>query len=87
VLPAVGELAANRANYGHFATETPQPLRDANGNIVFPGFPADVLYSFRVYSVATQLVLWSALGLIFAPSAERVLGHRSAPAARLSALV
>ena len=73
VLPSFGELGINRANYGNFATETPQPLKDADGTIVFPGFPADVLYSFRIYSVAAQAILWTALGLIFTPMAERLL--------------
>jgi hypothetical protein len=73
LLPSFGQLAFNQANYGNFATETPQPLRDADGKIVFPGFPADVLFDFRLYSVAAQLLLWTTLGLVFAPLAERVL--------------
>jgi hypothetical protein len=73
ILPSFGELAFNRANNGTFGTETPQPLRDAAGNVVFPGFPADTLFYFRLYSVAAQAVLWAALGLIFAPMAERLL--------------
>ncbi len=73
LLPQVGTLAANVATYGSHATETPLPLTDAKGNIVFPGFPADDLYSFRLYSVSAQLILWSAIGLIFAPLAERLL--------------
>jgi hypothetical protein len=71
VLPSFGELAANRGL--HQATETPLPLTDANGTIVFPGFPADVLYSFRLYSLGAQLILWAAIGLVFAPLAERLL--------------
>ncbi|GAB4977936.1 hypothetical protein MAHJHV59_49910 [Mycobacterium avium subsp. hominissuis] len=31
--------------------ETPAPLRDAAGAIVYPGFPADVLYEFRLVSL------------------------------------
>ncbi|MBV9595195.1 MAG: CbtA family protein, partial [Actinobacteria bacterium] len=73
ILPSLGQLAYNRANYGNFSTETPQPLKDASGNIVFPGFPADVLFNFRALSVLSQLILWTAIGLIFAPMAERVL--------------
>jgi hypothetical protein len=73
VLPSFGELAFNKANFGHHATETPLPLKDADGNIVFPGFPADVLFNFRLYSVGAQLLLWTTLGLVFAPLAERVL--------------
>jgi len=72
LLPSFGELAANREY--HQATETPAPLTDPNGTIVFPGFPAELLYNFRLYSIGAQLVLWTAIGLIFAPMAERLLG-------------
>jgi putative cobalt transporter subunit CbtA len=73
VLPSFGHLGYNKAHYGDHATETPLPLRNAKGAIVYPGFPADVLFAFRFYSVGAQLLLWSALGLVFAPLAERVL--------------
>ena len=73
LLPQLGSLAANVATYGSHATETPLPLTDAKGVIVYPGFPADDLYSFRLYSVGAQLLLWTAIGLIFAPLAERLL--------------
>jgi hypothetical protein len=76
VLPSFGELGAN-SEY-HSATETPGPLTDAAGTIVFPGFPADLLFDFRLYSLGAQLVLWAAIGLVFAPLAERLLE----PAAR-----
>ncbi|MGV0835613.1 CbtA family protein [Mycolicibacterium thermoresistibile] len=44
-----------------------------------PGdFPADVLYDFRLHALITQIVLWTAIALVFAPMAARVLGeHRS----------
>ncbi|WP_435130680.1 CbtA family protein [Actinacidiphila sp. bgisy144] len=73
LLPALGHLAANREQYGDHATETPQPLTDPAGRIVYPGFPADVLFRFRLYSVAAQLLLWSAIALVFGPLSERVL--------------
>ena len=82
-LPPLGHLHANVAEYGRQRTETPLPLKDANGTIVFPGFPADVLAEFRVYSVAAQLILWSVIGIVFAPLAERVVsGKRAGPAAQ-----
>ncbi len=56
--------------------ETPGPLRDASGAISYPGFPADVLYEFRLLALATQLVLWAAIGVVFATSAGRLLGQR-----------
>jgi hypothetical protein len=72
-LPALGELPDNVSNFGDHVTETPLPLRDKSGAIVFPGFDADVLAAFRLYSVGAQLILWTAIGLIFAPLADRLL--------------
>lgn len=37
------------------------------------GFPAATLWEFREASVGTQLVLWTALGLVFAGTAPRVM--------------
>jgi hypothetical protein len=73
ILPQLGQLAVNRHLYGNHATETPLPVTNAKGVIVYPGFPADVLFNFRLYSIAAQLVLWGAIGLIFAPLADRLL--------------
>jgi hypothetical protein len=56
--------------------ETPVPLRDASGAIIYPGFPADVLYEFRLLSLGAQLVLWAAIGLVFAALARRPLEER-----------
>jgi predicted cobalt transporter CbtA len=48
--------------------------------LVLPGvheipkdFPATVLWRFREASVGMQAVLWSTIGLVFAPAAQRVL--------------
>ena len=79
ILPSFGELAANQPY--HQATETPGPLTDPSGKIVFPGFPADLLYSFRLYSIGAQLILWATVGLIFGPLAERLLEPSAAKAA------
>jgi hypothetical protein len=83
LLPQIGHLHVNEETYGVQATETPLPLRDGTGRIVFEGFPADVLATFRLYSVGAQLILWTAIGLVFAPIADRVLsGDRPAAAPR-----
>ena len=82
LLPQLGHLTTNRREFGNQATETPLPLRDSKGVIVYPGFPADVLFTFRCYSVAAQLLLWSAIALVFAPLAERVLSPAPRPAGR-----
>ena len=39
-----------------------------------------MLFNFRLYSVAAQLVLWSAIGLIFAPLAGLLLAPGPASA-------
>jgi Probable cobalt transporter subunit (CbtA) len=57
--------------------ETPEPMRGASGAIIYPGFPADVLYEFRLLSLGTQLVLWVTIGLVFATLAGRLLGERA----------
>jgi hypothetical protein len=82
VLPPLGHLPANVDQYGRHATETPLPLRRPDGSIAYPGFPADTLYLFRLYSVAAQLILWTAIALVFAPMAERLLAPGPAAAAR-----
>lgn len=80
-LPSFGHLHANVEEYGRHATETPLPLRDAQGRIVYPGFPADVLFAFRLYSVAAQAILWATIGLCFAPLAERLFAAERPPVA------
>jgi predicted cobalt transporter CbtA len=60
--------------------ETPGPLRDDAGNIVFGGFPADDLYQFRLYSLAVQVVMWTTIGLVFAALISKVLGDKRSPA-------
>ena len=78
ILPPLGHLDTNVAENGLRATETPLPLRAPDGTIVYPGFPADVLAKFRVYSVTAQLIMWATIGLVFAPLADRLLtGRRS----------
>jgi predicted cobalt transporter CbtA len=82
LLPSLGDLSANVAHQHQFgfaraATETPQPITDAAGRIVYPGFPADVLWTFRWYSLLNQVLLWSATGLLFSALLERYL--RPAP--------
>jgi hypothetical protein len=76
ILPALGHLAANVAQFGNQATETPLPVTNAKGVIIYPGFPADVLFKFRLYSVIAQLILWATIGLAFAPLAERLLSPK-----------
>ena len=81
VLPPLGALAPNIDTAGPLLTETPKPLTDASGTIVYPGFDADLMYWFRLYSVGAQALLWGVLGVVFAPLAERVV-NRAATAER-----
>ncbi len=57
--------------------ETPGPLVDESGTIIFGGFPADVLYEFRLYSLGTQIVIYATIGLVFAELVSRLLGERA----------
>lgn len=54
--------------------ETPGPVIDDAGMIVFGGFSADdlYLYEFRLYTLGTQLAMWVTIGLIFAALVSRV---------------
>ncbi|MEU3374847.1 hypothetical protein ACFYM2_07630 [Streptomyces sp. NPDC006711] len=50
--------------------------------IVHPGSPAaaDVLFPFRLFPVAAQLLPWAAIGPFYGPLAERPLGPCGAAA-------
>jgi predicted cobalt transporter CbtA len=45
------------------------------------GFPATVLWQFRIASLGGQAIMWGALGLLFGVAAERVVAERE-PALR-----
>jgi Probable cobalt transporter subunit (CbtA) len=79
IFPALGQLHSNVVQYGNLATETPLPLKNAHGQLVYPGFPADVLFKFRLYSVLNQIILWSTIGLNFGLLAERALAPATEP--------
>jgi predicted cobalt transporter CbtA len=60
--------------------ETPQPMVDKSGMIMYPGFPADDLYHFRLYALGTQVIIWATIGLVFGVLASRLLeGQRRQP--------
>jgi hypothetical protein len=82
ILPPLGHLHANVVAFGRQVTETPLPLRGPNGRIAYPGFPADVLFKFRLYSLISQAILWGTIGLAFGAVLERMLAPapRTAPA-------
>jgi hypothetical protein len=53
--------------------ETPGPMINDAGTIVFPGFPAGDLYEFRLFSLTTQVILFTTIGLVFAALVSRLL--------------
>jgi len=71
--------------YARAATETPQPITNilatplvidgktiAPGQIVYPGFDADVLWKFRWYSLLNQLLIWTTIALVFGALLDRL---------------
>jgi hypothetical protein len=56
--------------------ETPGPIVNDAGVIVFPGFPAVDMYEFRLYSFGTQAIIWATIGLVSATLISRVLDGR-----------
>jgi hypothetical protein len=56
--------------------ETPGPLTNEAGVIVFPGFPAVDFYEFRVYTFFTQLIMWAGIALVFGVSASKLLDEK-----------
>jgi hypothetical protein len=84
VLPSLGNLHANvvqssATGYARAATETPQPITNPAGQLVYPGFDADVLWKFRFYSIISQLIIWGVIGLVFSNLVERVVGRAPNP--------
>ncbi|PWK69285.1 putative cobalt transporter subunit CbtA, partial [Streptomyces sp. CG 926] len=62
-----------------------------NSDAVQPGFPAALLWEFRVASLAVQLVLWAVFAIVFGVLAQKLLAARAegvdaaAPAAQEAA--
>jgi hypothetical protein len=56
--------------------ETPGPLRDDAGTIVFPGFPAADFYEFRLYTFLTQLIMWTTIAVVFGALTSKLLDGR-----------
>lgn len=84
VLAALGYLATVGAVAALLPAfdEIPGPLTGVQGEIVFPGFPAALLFDFRMNALMTTGVLWLVTGAAFAALLPRVLG-----AGRSSALI
>ncbi|HTZ29382.1 MAG TPA: CbtA family protein [Streptosporangiaceae bacterium] len=78
--------ASDQFGYARAATETPQPITNilstplvidgktiAPGQILYPGFDADVLWKFRWYSLINQALIWLTIALVFGGLLERFL--------------
>ncbi|HYB81346.1 MAG TPA: CbtA family protein [Mycobacterium sp.] len=86
---------ADQFGFAPAATETPQPITNilstplsvdgktvAPGQIVYPGFDADVLWKFRWYSLLDQVLVWTTIALVFGALVDRLVGHaKPTPAA------
>jgi predicted cobalt transporter CbtA len=77
---------ANQFGFARSSTETPQPITNimsqpisidgqsfAPGQLVYPGFDADLLWKFRWYSIINQLIIWAGVALIFGALVERFI--------------
>jgi predicted cobalt transporter CbtA len=83
---------ADQFGFAQAATETPQPIANilstpltvdgktvAPGQIVYPGFDADVLWKFRWYSLLNQVLIWTAIALVFGALVDRFVGSDAKP--------
>jgi len=77
-----GDTASILGVLGYVAIATLAALALPGGAAIPPAFPADTLWEFRQASIGTQLVLWSAIGVVFALLAQRVMTGRSLPSPR-----
>ncbi|MFE6709237.1 CbtA family protein [Streptomyces sp. NPDC057695] len=55
-------------------------LLPANDDAVAAGFPAALLWEFRLASLAVQAVLWTVFGVVFGVLAQKALAGRTSPA-------
>lgn len=90
---------ADEVGFARAATETPQPITNtlsvpvtydgkvyAPGQLVYPGFDADVLWKFRWYSLINQALIWTVIGLGFGALIQRYLGGANKSAAEPQAV-
>jgi predicted cobalt transporter CbtA len=86
---AANRAHVGQFGYAAAGTETPQPITNilstplrvdgrtiAPGQIVYPGFDADLLWKFRWYSVIDQLLVWLTTALVLGALVERYLAPR-----------
>jgi predicted cobalt transporter CbtA len=54
------------------SVEPSQPLRAPSGRIVYPDFPRDLLFQFRLCAIGAQMILWTTVGLAYGALVERL---------------
>lgn len=76
---ANGKRCYSTTNQGspRFLSTTTLQLADPDGKIVYPGFPADDLYYFRVYSFMAQCIFWGVIGFGTALVSKKAI-HKAA---------
>ncbi|MFG2972688.1 CbtA family protein [Streptomyces sp. NPDC048331] len=77
--PRLGNWNATLAAAGGFvvATALAFAVLPDNSDAVQPGFPAALLWEFRVASLAVQLVLWAVFAVVFGVLAQKLLATRA----------
>ncbi|MFF9984450.1 CbtA family protein, partial [Streptomyces erythrochromogenes] len=77
--PRLGNWNATLAAAGGFAVATALAflVLPDNSDAVQPGFPAALLWEFRIASLAVQLVLWTVFAVVFGVLAQKLLTTRT----------
>ncbi|MDQ3768806.1 MAG: CbtA family protein [Actinomycetota bacterium] len=68
-----GDTASVLGVLGYVVIATAAALALPGAGAIPATFPADTLWEFRQASIGTQLVLWSAIGVVFSLLAQRVM--------------
>ncbi|PPQ37281.1 Uncharacterized membrane protein, predicted cobalt tansporter CbtA [Rhodoblastus acidophilus] len=71
-----GWNAAILAGFAYIAVMVGVSLALPSVNEVPEGFPADLLWQFRIASLGGQALMWAILGLLFGVYAERLIGAK-----------
>jgi hypothetical protein len=80
----------NEFGFARSSTETPLPITNilsepitvdgiiyAPGQIIYPGFNADLLWAFRWYSLLNQALVWGVIALVFGALLEKLLAPKT----------
>jgi len=77
-----GDMPTVLGVLGYVAIATAAAVALPGGAEIPAAFPAATLWEFRVASIGTQLVLWSAIGAVFAVLAQRLMTGQPLPSPR-----